>query len=119
MIHTQATKRKIRFAKTLRRRLTKAERALWNIVKDARLGARFWQQVVLLGWIADLWCPKLKLVIEVDGPSHDTRGAYDAQRAAVMEEKLGATTLRFSNRDVICNPALVEARLRAAIGHAS
>ena len=119
MIHTHATRRKIKFAKRLRRRQTRAERLLWEMLRDQKLGARFWKQIVLLGWIVDFWCPKLKLVVEVDGPTHDGRESYDANRAQVMEERLGARTIRFTNREVITNSALVAYRLRRAIMEAA
>lgn len=115
MIHTHATKKKIKFAKKLRRRQTRAEKLLWEMVKDGKFGVKFWRQTVLLGWIVDLWCPKRKLVIEVDGSSHDGRENYDAFRAQVMKEKLGARTIRFTNEEVITNSALVEYRLREAL----
>jgi very-short-patch-repair endonuclease len=117
MIHTKATKKKIRFAKKLRKNETRAETAFNAVVKAVQdaLGVRFWRQTVLLGWIVDFWCPKLKLAVEIDGPSHDHRVAYDARRARIMERELGATTLRFSNRDVLCSPLLVEAQLHSVI----
>src|SRR3990167_7521572 len=119
MIHPHAPRRKIKFAKRLRRRQTRAERLLWEMLRDQKLGARFWKQIVLLGWIVDFWCPKLKLVVEVDGPTHDGRESYDANRAQVMEERLGARTIRFTNREVITNSALVAYRLRRAIMEAA
>ena len=117
MIHRHATKRKIRFARKLRRRQTRAERAFGKIAKrlEKRYKTRFWKQVVLLGWIADFWCPKLKLVIEIDGKTHKGREAYDTNRANVMEDELGAQTVRFTNAEVLTNPAIVEYRMRELI----
>lgn len=116
-IHHRATPRKIRKARKFRRRQTRAERAFWELVRQDRLGVRFWRQAVLLGWIVDFWCPKLKLIIEIDGPSHDDpeRQAYDARRTEVLERELGAKVIRFTNREVISSPVLVEARMRCLI----
>jgi len=118
-IHRHAKKRKLRFAKKLRKRLTRAEREFWTICQGLRDEEKiyFWRQIVLCGYIADFWCPKLKLVVEIDGASHLTESAqkYDAHRAKAMAEELGAETLRFSNFDVLNRRAVVEYRLRAAI----
>ncbi len=115
--HNKATRWKIKRARQLRKHQTTSELAMWPILKrlEAEFGIHFWRQSVLLGWIADFWCPALRLVIEVDGPSHDTRGAYDENRAKVMQEELGATTLRFTNQAVKTNPLTVESTLRAWI----
>lgn len=115
MIHHRSNPKSLRRAKKLRGRLTRAENALWEILKDAKLGVKFWRQIVLLGWIADFWCPTRKLVIEVDGPSHLGRASYDAFRAKIMRERLGARTIRFTNQEVLTNPLLVEARLRSEL----
>jgi len=117
-IHKHATKRKRKFAKKLRRRTTRAEREFWTICQQLREEKIFfWRQIVLCGYVADFWCPKLKLVIEIDGTSHLTEAAqrYDAHRAKVMAKDLGAKTLRFSNFDVLNRRAVVEYRLRKVI----
>ena len=117
-IHKHATKRKRRFAKKLRRRQTRAEREFWKICQDLRKeGIYFWRQIVLCGYVADFWCPKLKLVVEIDGPSHLTEEAvaYDRHRAKVMADESGAKTIRFSNTEVFRKLASVEYRLRQAI----
>ncbi len=51
-------------------------------------------------YIADFIVPDRRLVIEVDGPSHDNRRVYDAKRTAYMQRK-GFTVLRFTNADVM------------------
>lgn len=87
------------FARGLRNRQTPAESLLWDRIRGRRLGARFRRQHVILGWIADFYCPKARLVIEVDGSSHDDRKAKDAIRDAAMGA-IGLMVLRFSNTDV-------------------
>ncbi len=117
-IHKHATKRKRRFAKKLRRRLTRGEKAFWEICRDLRKEKIFfWRQIVLCGYVADFWCPKLKLVVEIDGPSHleEAQIEYDKHRADVMYEELGAKTIRFTNFDVFNRRAVVEYEFRKAI----
>ena len=114
MVHRKATRRKIQFAKKLRRGQTRAELAFGRIAKSlaAETGIRFWRQIVILGWIVDFWCPRLKLVVEIDGSSHVGREAYDNHRALVMESEVGAKTIRFSNFEVLNNSTMVKARLK-------
>ncbi len=116
-LHRHATRRKKRFAKRLRKKLTRGEKAFWEIAKVLReeQGAIFWRQIVLCGWIADFWCPKLKLVVEIDGKSHAKTAAYDARRALVMEEELGAMTVRFTNHEVLTNPQIVATKMRKIV----
>lgn len=115
--HRKATKRKMKFAKKLRKRQTRAERAFGKIAKELKeeTDVNFWSQAVLLGWIVDFWCPKLKLVVEIDGKTHEGREDYDAKRASVMQEEIGADTIRFTNKEVLTNPAVVKSKLRRLI----
>lgn len=118
-IHRHAKPRKRKFAKKLRRRLTRAEREFWEMCRELREaeGIHFWRQIVLCGYVADFWCPKLKLVVEIDGPSHlvESQIAYDARRARVMRDELGAKTIRFTNTEVFTKRAQVEFRFREAV----
>ena len=50
-------------------------------------------------YIADFACIKAHLIIELDGPSHDARQVYDAQREAELRSR-GWTIIRFTNEDV-------------------
>lgn len=50
-------------------------------------------------YIANFYCAKLKLVIELDGPIHNFKKEYDANRDLVMNQ-LGIVVLRFNNDEV-------------------
>ena len=64
-------KKLIPTAKTLRKTMTKEERHLWyDFLKDYPL--KFVRQKVLGRYIADFYCAKVKLVIELDGSHHYT-----------------------------------------------
>jgi very-short-patch-repair endonuclease len=117
-LHRHATRRKKNYAKKLRRKQTRAEKEFWTICQTLRKeGVVFWRQVVLCGYIADFWCPKLKLVVEIDGGYHMTeeQQAWDKKREKVMRRDLGAQTIRFKNAEVYTNLTDVERRLREAI----
>jgi len=76
-------------AKALRQNLTKAEKALWDILrKKQMLGLRFKQQHPISIFIADFYCHAIKLVIEVDGNIHNTEENknYDKARTDELEK---------------------------------
>ena len=52
----------------LRNSSTPWERKLWNYLKNSQLdGYKFRRQYGIENYIVDFYCPKLKLVIEIDG----------------------------------------------------
>ena len=57
------------FAKELRKNMTPEERRLWyEFLKDHP--AKFCRQKVLGQYIADFYCAKANLVVELDGSQH-------------------------------------------------
>lgn len=50
-------------------------------------------------FIADFYCSRLKLVIEVDGKIHDSQRHYDKERDKVIN-KLGLHVFRIKNEEV-------------------
>jgi len=85
--------------------MTDAERLLWSKIRRKQLkGLQFYRQKIIGNYIADFYCPKLKLVIEVDGGRHynDEGKENDLMRDAYMSGA-GITVTRFSDRDVLKN----------------
>lgn len=99
--------KKIKFdwAKQMRKKPTKAEKIFWEFIRKNRAGfdANFHRQKLMLGFIVDFWCPKYKLVIEIDGSSHEGRSEYDKQRDDLLEYCLQIKVLRFTNEDIFNN----------------
>lgn len=90
-------------AKELRDRLTEPEKILWEKLRLNRLnGYRFKPQHPIGSFIADFYCHKAKLVIEIDGKYHDSKSQseFDANRSGIINE-FGLRVIRFSNEDVI------------------
>ena len=107
---------KVELAKRLRREMTPAERLLWERVRANRLaGLRFRRQQVIDGFVADFYCHAAALVVELDGPVHEDRAAYDAARDVIFRQR-GLTVLRFTNTEVQTDPDGVVARISAACG---
>ena len=79
-------KQLVPFAKQLRKEMTKEERHLWyDFLRDYPI--RFSRQKVLGKYIADFYCTKAGLVIELDGSQHyeDEQLARDMERTAFLE----------------------------------
>jgi len=96
-------------AKDLRERATIAEEILWLELKNNQLeGYKFRRQHPLNIYIADFYCHKLKLVIEIDGRYHQTaeQRQSDAERTKAIEFQ-GLKVIRFSNEEVISRVAEV------------
>lgn len=90
-------------ARELRKNSTPAERKFWLVWKQTEQYQEhtLTRQKPLDNYIADFYCAKLKLVIEIDGASHYTPEAkeYDARRTQVLQ-KYGLNILRFTNTEV-------------------
>lgn len=100
----------------LRNHGTPPEILLWKKIRKDALGYRFNRQKPLLNYIVDFYCPTLKIVIEVDGSSHDSpeNRKYDKIRQKHIEE-YGVTFLRFKNEEVLNDMQAVLKSIRLKI----
>jgi very-short-patch-repair endonuclease len=92
-------------AAILRKNMTFTEKLLWDRLKAKQInGYRFRAQHPINYYIADFYCHKIKLVIEIDGDEHEKKDnkAYDYDREMIMSS-FGITTIRFSNNQIITN----------------
>ena len=94
------TPRNTNRARTLRNTATPAERKLWQYLSRSQLGAKFSRQMPVGPWYADFLCRELKLVIELDGYSHDIQPEKDVARDADLKAR-GYRVLHYSNEDVL------------------
>lgn len=101
-------------ARKLRREATLHERALWRHLSRSQLGAKFSRQMPVGPYFADFLCRELKLVIELDGYSHDVSPARDDARDTWMKRE-GYTVIRFTNADVRDNLTGVVTAIRIKI----
>ena len=84
-------------AKSLRRNMTAEEKHLWfDFLKEYPI--KFRRQAVISKYIADFYCPKAKLIIELDGSQHfEEEGIeYDKIRTDFLEQ-YGLTVIRIPN----------------------
>ena len=88
--------------KTLRNTIPESEVIVWSRLQRNRLGGyKFRRQASIGPYVVDFYCPREKLVVEIDGDSHFTGEAevYDWDRTTYFES-LGLRVVRFTNEDV-------------------
>jgi len=101
--------------KFLRHHQTRAEHRLWLQLRNKRIANhRFRRQVSLDRYVVDFVCFSLRLIIEVDGPSHELTAGEDAIRTRRLEGQ-GYRIIRFSNEQVMRELDSVVETIRAII----
>ena len=90
-------------ARRFRKAMTREEGILWRCYLR-KYPVRFYRQYAIGRYIADFYCRKAKLVIEIDGSQHfmEDGEAYDQRRTAYME-RFGIQVLRFKNKEILSN----------------
>lgn len=89
----------------LRRTSPRAERLMWQQLRDRRLGGwKFRRQYGIAHYVADFYCVECRLVVELDGSSHEGEDAaeYDLNRQNYFQS-LGFRVVRFQNEDIYNN----------------
>ena len=93
-------KENVSTAKMLRKSMTPYERKIWyDFLKDYPI--RFQRQKCIGAYIADFYCAKARLIIEIDGNGHctDEQRQYDSARTEALEA-LGLCVVRFTNLEI-------------------
>jgi very-short-patch-repair endonuclease len=117
MPHAVVNERQRNRAKQLRRTMTRAETLLWRYLKANRMdGIGFRRQTPIGNYIVDFVCFSSKLIIELDGESHDfeERQTMDHRRDAFFASE-DFRVLRFTNDQVMSNLEGVVEAIRQAI----
>jgi very-short-patch-repair endonuclease len=105
MPHAAVSEQQRRHAKRLRSTMTRAETLLWRHIKAGRVdGLAFRRQVPMHKYIADFVCHSHRLIVELDGESHDfeSRIQRDAERDSWFVSQ-DYTVVRFTNEQVLTN----------------
>lgn len=105
-------------ASRLRKDMTKAEACLWKyVLQSGKLSDyQFKRQRPVLNYIADFMCPRLMLIIEVDGITHLDEDVikHDENRQNELEQA-GFTVIRFHDSEVLNDIQNVERILESYI----
>lgn len=83
--------------------MTDTEKLLWSKIRGRQLKEnQFYRQKIIGNYIADFYCPKSKLVVEIDGGQHYSAEGKkkDMERDDYMTRP-GITILRFSDREIL------------------
>ena len=90
----------VKLARALRKNMTPWEQKLWHSFLKVYT-PRFQRQKPIGSYIADFYCSKGALIVELDGSGHMTQKARekDRERTAYFES-LGIYVLRFYNTDI-------------------
>jgi len=117
MPHSSINPKTRKRAQSLRREITKAERLMWDLLREFRPdGAHFRREAPIAPYIADFAWLSAKFIIEVDGDSHETERAkrHDEVRDAFLRSE-GFQILRFDNDDMSLSIDYVHAQITEAI----
>jgi very-short-patch-repair endonuclease len=89
-------------SRELRNNMTDTERALWSKLRRKQLkGYQFYRQKIIGNYIVDFYCPKARLVVEVDGAQHYSEEMLEADKQRDDYLRGNAlTVIRFSNLEV-------------------
>ena len=102
-------------ARELRRDGSRAERKVWELLRDRRIGgAKFRRQHPIGPYVADFACISKRLVIEIDGDHHAFLVDRDARRTAAMELE-GWRVVRFWANEVVANPEGIWAEIEQVL----
>jgi BirA family biotin operon repressor/biotin-[acetyl-CoA-carboxylase] ligase len=102
-------------ARELRHAATPAERRLFQYLRGKQLGVRFNRQLKVGSFFPDFLCRELKLIVEVDGFSHDVQPERDVYRDRYLRDA-GYRVLHFTNEDVLGNVEGVVTAIKLEIG---
>jgi very-short-patch-repair endonuclease len=99
IVRRAAKRSTMALAKKLRKQMTPSEIKVWRRLHAMSL--RFRRQSVVLGWIADFYHPKSRLVVEIDGGYHQNpeQQGKDRYRDATMQRH-GFRVIRITNEQV-------------------
>lgn len=88
-------------SRDLRVHSTPGEIILWNKVLKSKqmLGFQFLRQFAIGNYIVDFICRRAKLIIEIDGYSHNFKYEKDLKRDENLNE-LGYKVLRFQEKEI-------------------
>ena len=104
-------------ARSLRREQTLAESKLWACLRNRQLGGvKFARQVPIGPFFADFCCRGAKIIIEIDGVTHETPEelSRDARRTAWLEAQR-YRVIRFRNEDLMGDLDAVLERIQCCL----
>jgi very-short-patch-repair endonuclease len=102
----RATAKSMRTARQQRRQMSLPEVKLWALLRRSPCGVGFRRQHPIGPYVADFYCPAVKLVIEVDGRTHDFTVERDEVRDDYIQN-LGLKIIRIPASEVLADAVTV------------
>ena len=95
-------------ARKLRRKMSLPEGLLWQTLRQRPMGLKFRNQHPIANIVVDFYCASRRVVIEIDGISHDmgANPGRDLRRDAFLRSR-GYQVVRILAADVLRSPAEV------------
>lgn len=96
-----------KLTRKLRKKQTASESIFWSLVRNRKMGVKINRQYAFRFlykgywkvYVADFYCAKWGLVIEIDGGIHGSRKQYDLERTEALES-IGLKVIRFWNEEM-------------------
>ena len=103
---------KLNQAREFRQKMTPEENLIWEQLRGNKLnGLHFRRQQVIDGYIVDFYCHSARLVLEIDGPIHDSQKKEDKEREQALTDN-GLKILRIKNEEIQVNMDQVLAKIQ-------
>jgi very-short-patch-repair endonuclease len=105
-----------RLAKNLRGNQSTPETLLWKILRDRRITSKFRRQMPIGDFIVDFVCLRQRLIVELDGPHHNSpdRAAADFLREQWLKQQ-SFRVLRLSTDELMGDPELATQKIIEAL----
>ena len=86
-LHMYNDKNKKSLRQILRNEMPKGEKCLWQKLRRKQAGFKFLRQYGVGDYVADFYCPQIRLAIEVDGLTHEDPVRYrkDTEKQKYLE----------------------------------
>jgi very-short-patch-repair endonuclease len=105
-----------RLAKNLRSSQSTPETLLWKVLRDRRINVKFRRQVPIGAFIMDFVCMRQRLIVELDGPHHETveQKISDARRELWLKQQ-AFRVLRITTDEMMGDSELATQKIIAAL----
>jgi very-short-patch-repair endonuclease len=105
-----------RLAKNLRSSQSTPETLLWKILRDRRIHMKFRRQMPIGNFIIDFVCMRQRLIVELDGPHHETveQKISDARRELWLKQQ-AFRVLRITTDEMMGDSELATQKIIAAL----
>ena len=95
--------------------VSKAEKILWKqVLSRKQIGVRVFRQRPIDKYIVDFFIPDFKLIIEIDGSSHESKGEEDVIRQTILET-LGFCVFRLREQEILSDIVVARDKIHYAL----